>query len=152
MIEGPTFRHSQLRIKFTAPAGSRCATRPRTDSRPRSATIGASANNQRLDATVIVVGLPSATYAWTLVTPAGSGAAAFEPLLSSFTTITAAETGGIRGRCIRIRTVRAGDTIDSLSRRMAYPTLQRERFLTLNGLAATAPLTLGSLAKLVVTG
>lgn len=58
-----------------------------------------------------MVGLPSATYAWTLVTPAGS-----------------------------------------LSRRMAYPTLQREGFLTLNGLAATAPLTLGSLVKLIVTG
>jgi predicted Zn-dependent protease len=117
-----------------------------------SATISAVANNQRVDVTVIALGFPSATYLWTIVTPAGSGAAAFDPLVASLTTMTQAEVDAVRGKRIRIHTVKAGDTIDSLARQMAYPDYQRERLVTLNGLADDARLTPGMLVKLVVMG
>jgi len=51
---------------------------------------------------------------------------------------------------IRIHTVRAGDTIDTLSRQMAYSTAQRDRFVTLNGLDPEGQLKAGTLVKLVV--
>ena len=49
-------------------------------------------------------------------------------------------------------TVRAGDTVQSLSQRMAYRDYRVERFLTLNGLGANARLVPGSKVKLVVYG
>lgn len=63
-----------------------------------------------------------------------------------------AEVMAIRGKRIRIHTVRGGDTIDTLSRQMAYSDFQRDRFVTLNGLTANEPLRPGMLVKLVVTG
>ncbi|WP_093666422.1 M48 family metalloprotease [Sphingomonas gellani] len=51
---------------------------------------------------------------------------------------------------ISIVTVGAKDTVDTLAARMAFPTLRRERFLTLNGLSADQPLRAGTLVKLVV--
>lgn len=56
------------------------------------------------------------------------------------------------GKRIRIHTVVAGDTIASLSRRMAYDSLQRERFLTLNALEPDDTLRPGTLVKLVTRG
>ncbi len=116
------------------------------------ATVSATADRQRVDATVIAMPLAGTTYLWTLVTPAGAGVAAFEPLLASFTTMSDAEVKAVRGKRIRIHTVRAGDTIDTLARQMDYPTLQRERFVTLNGLTNGEALRPGMLVKLVVAG
>ena len=48
--------------------------------------------------------------------------------------------------------MKAGDTVDSLARQMAYTSYQRERFLTLNGLDAGARLRPGMLVKVVVAG
>jgi predicted Zn-dependent protease len=117
-----------------------------------TATITAAANNQRVDATVFAIGFPGATYSWTIVTPAGTGIGPFAPLLDSFTTMTPAEAAAITGKRIRIHTVRAGDTIDSLARQMAYPDFQRDRFVTLNALQSGGTLTPGMLVKLVVAG
>lgn len=198
VIDGQTFRHPQMRFRFTAPAGYSIAnatdavtvagqrgqaqlaaaggTTPanavvqrfqaiggRIDpSQVRQTTIAgrpasvastvAASGNQRVDATVIGMTLPSGTYTWTIVTPQGSGIGPFEPLIASFAPLDGTEAAQIRGKRIRIHTVRAGDTIDSLSRQMAYPSLQRERFLTLNGLSQGDALTPGTLVKLVVTG
>ncbi|HET9511218.1 MAG TPA: M48 family metalloprotease [Sphingomonas sp.] len=198
VIDGQTFRHPQLRFRFTAPAGYTIAnaadavtvagqrgqaqlsaagrTTPAAAvvqrfqaiggqidaSQVRETTIGgraaaiattsAAANNQRVDATVIATTLPSGTYVWTIVTPQGNGIGPFEPLLTSFAPLNTTEAAQIRGKRIRIHMVRAGDTIDSLARQMAYPTLQRDRFLTLNGIADGTALRPGTLVKLVVTG
>ena len=113
------------------------------------ASVTATANRQRVDATVIGIQFPGMTYVWTLVTPAGAGIGAFDPMITSFTTMTAAEAKEVRGKHIRIHTVRSGETINSLSRRMAYSDYQLERFVTLNGLDANAPLKPGMLVKLV---
>lgn len=53
-------------------------------------------------------------------------------------------------RVVRVVAVAPGDTVQSLSARMVDPTLQRERFLTLNGLDPDAPLRPGTLVKLIV--
>jgi len=53
-------------------------------------------------------------------------------------------------KLIRIVTVRSGDTIASLSARMAFPDLREDRFSTLNGLNPDQPLKVGTLVKIVV--
>lgn len=53
-------------------------------------------------------------------------------------------------KVIRIVTVGAKDTIDTLSERMAVADSKRERFLVINGLADDEPLKPGTLVKLVV--
>ena len=115
-------------------------------------TTRAAANNRAVDATVVAYRFPSATYTFTLVTPAGSGIGPFQPLLASVAPLSTAEANGIRGKKISIVTVKAGDTIDSLAARMAFPDYKRERFITLNGLDADQALTPGRLVKLVVGG
>ena len=58
---------------------------------------------------------------------------------------------GKEGRkVIRIVTVGARDTIDTLSQRMAVAVSKRERFIVINGLPADEPLKSGTLVKLVV--
>jgi len=115
-------------------------------------TTRAAANNRAVDATVVAYRFPAATYTFTLVTPAGSGIGPFQPLLASVAPLSTAEANAIRGKKISIVTVRQGDTIDSLSARMAFPDYRRERFVTLNGLDREQPLTPGRLVKLVVNG
>lgn len=51
---------------------------------------------------------------------------------------------------LQVVTVARGDTIASLSRRMAYPNEQEPRFRVLNALSNTATLTPGQRVKLVV--
>ncbi len=113
-------------------------------------TVRASANGRAVDATVVAYRFPAGVYTFTLVTPAGSGIGPFQPLLSSVAPLSATDAAAIRGKVVRIVTVGPRDTIDSLSARMAYPNLRRERFVTLNGLDASEPLRPGTLVKLVV--
>ena len=54
------------------------------------------------------------------------------------------------GKIIRVITVRAGDTVQGLAARMAYPDHQLERFTVLNALDSNAPLEPGTLVKLIV--
>ena len=57
-----------------------------------------------------------------------------------------------RPRKIQVVTVKSGDTVVSMSSRMAYPTLQAERFRTLNALPAGVELRPGQRVKIVVFG
>ncbi len=68
----------------------------------------------------------------------------------SFRALTAGERSALRPRRIQVVTVRRGDTVSSLARRMAFDDLQVERFLALNGLDAGAPLPAGQRVKLIV--
>ncbi len=197
VIDGTTFKHPALRVRFTAPAGYALqngtdtvtiagqggqaefrmgpAGDPASVVRQRLTALGAqnvgepertringteaaigtvraNANNQAVDVTVIAYRYPSATYYFQIVTPAGRGIGPFESLLDSFGTLSQAEANAIVGKRIRIVTVKANDTVDSLSRQMAYPDFQRDRFLTLNGLKDGARLVPGQLMKVVVKG
>ena len=86
---------------------------------------------------------------WTIVTPAGRGIGPFTSLVDSVAPITAQDAAKVRGKKLRIVTVKAGDTIDSLSRQMAYTDAQRDRFMTLNGLSDRDTLRPGMLVKVV---
>ncbi len=197
VIDGTTFKHPALRVRFTAPAGYALqngtdavtiagqggqaefrmgpAGDPASIVRQRLTALGAqnvgepertringteaaigtvraNANNQAVDVTVVAYRYPSATYYFQIVTPAGRGIGPFESLLDSFGTLSQAEANAIVGKRIRIVTVKASDTVDSLSRQMAYPDFQRDRFLTLNGLEDGARLVPGQLMKVVVRG
>ena len=120
--------------------------------RTAATTTRASANGRAVDVTVVAYSFPAATNWFTLVTPAGSGTTPFQPLLASVAALTPAQAAAVRGKVVRVVPVRAGDTIETLSARMAYPDYRRERFTTLNGIAGEADLRPGMLVKLVVNG
>lgn len=64
--------------------------------------------------------------------------------------ITIGEAGAVRARRLMVVTVRKGDTVQSLARRMAYDDRPLDRFLVLNALDAKAALVPGSRVKLIV--
>lgn len=86
------------------------------------------------------------------ITKAGSEFGPFQPMIQSLTPITAAEAAAIRPRVIDVVTVKAGDTVQSLSARMAYRDYKVERFTTLNGLSPNGALRPGQKVKIVIYG
>ena len=88
-------------------------------------------------------------YHFTAITQAG-GAGVFTPMFNSMRRISAAEAAQVVPRRIQVVTVRSGDTVASLSRRMAYDTAQEARFRVLNGLAAADTVRAGQKVKLVI--
>ena len=95
---------------------------------------------------------PQRVYYFVMLTPAGYGVRPFATMINSLRRISPAEAAAIRPRVIHIATVRPGDTVQSLSSRMAYRDFKLERFLSLNGLAANSLLVPGRKVKLVVYG
>ncbi len=67
----------------------------------------------------------------------------------SFRRLTASEASKLRPLRIKIVTVRRGDTVASMARRMSFSNFARERFEVLNGLRAGARLVAGQRVKLV---
>ena len=94
----------------------------------------------------------NSAYHFVTIVPAGSGLGPFEPMINSFTRLTAAQAAAIKARRIDVVTVKAGDTLNSLATRMAYPDDRLDRFLALNGLASNSSLRPGQKVKLVVYG
>ena len=106
-----------------------------------------------VDVTVFAYQWDSNTaYHFVILTTGGSGLGAFSAMVGSLRRLSAGEAAAIRPRVIDVVTVRAGDTVQSLSNRMAYSDLKLERFLTLNSLQANSPLRAGEKVKLVVYG
>ena len=95
---------------------------------------------------------PGTFYHFVMMTTGGAGIGPFASMVNSLRKITPQEAAAIRPRVIDIETVKAGDTVQSLSSRMAYPNFRLERFLTMNGLAPNARLAPGQKVKLVVFG
>lgn len=77
------------------------------------------------------------------------GVGVFNPMFRSMRRLSAAEAGKVRPRLLRVVTVKAGDTSQSLAARMAYPDARLDRFLVLNGLQAGDRLVAGQKVKLV---
>lgn len=72
-------------------------------------------------------------------------------MIESFRRLSDAEAGRLTERVIKVVTVGAGDSADSLSRRFAYDDAHNmERFLVLNRLASAADLRAGQKVKLIV--
>lgn len=77
-------------------------------------------------------------------------ARAFDAMFASLRRIGASEASALKARKLEVITVKAGDTVQSLASRMAYPAAQLERFLVLNGLKADSRLAAGQKVKLIV--
>ncbi|RHW17090.1 peptidase M48 Ste24p [Sphingomonas gilva] len=113
-------------------------------------TVRASTQSGQVDVTVFAYQFSSSqAYHFVAITPTGQ-AGVFNGMFQSVRRLSTAEAGQIRARRIDVVTVRAGDTAQSLSRRMAYADQQLERFLVLNGLGQSEPLRAGQRVKLVV--
>lgn len=104
----------------------------------------------KLDVTVMAYEFgPSTAYHFVVLTPAGQGLGPLSSLVNSMTRMSDSEAAGIKPRRVRLVTVRAGDTAQSLASHMAYNDYQLDRFLVLNALAANTPLKVGSRVKIV---
>ncbi|WP_421838299.1 M48 family metalloprotease [Novosphingobium sp.] len=92
---------------------------------------------------------PGQAFHFTTISAAGQ-AGAFDPMFSSMRRITIGEAGAVRARRLTVVTVKKGDTVQSLARRMAYDDRPLDRFLVLNALDAASPLVPGARVKLIV--
>ena len=73
-------------------------------------------------------------------------------MYQSMRRISQSEAAQVIPRKLQVVTVQRGDTVSSLSRRMAYSNAQEERFRVLNSLGTNDTLRAGQLVKLVVRG
>ena len=95
---------------------------------------------------------PQRIYHFVMLTPGGYGVGPFAQMVNSLKRLSAEEASAIRPRVIHVVTVAPGDTVQSLSSRMAYRDYKLDRFLAINGLSANATLAPGQKVKLVVYG
>lgn len=121
--------------------------------RAEATTARVETDSGLIDASVVAYQWdPQHVYYFVMLTPAGYGLAPFVPMLKSLRRITPAEAAAIRPRVIHVETVRAGDTVESLSSRMAYSDFKLDRFLSINGLSRNSALVPGEKVKLIVYG
>lgn len=114
---------------------------------------GQDGSGNRVDASVVAIGIGAKAWTFTVIAPQGQGLGALAPLVSSFRRMSAVEVAAVKPRVIEVVTVGRGDTVAGLAARMAYKDLPVERFLVLNGLpAGTASLPVGRRVKIVVWG
>lgn len=201
VVDGQVFRHPDLKLTFTAPAGFAMTNTPQAvvvsgsggqaqftgasfngdlrgyvDSVFRAvggqttlnygniatrqvnglnaAYASASANTQSgpVVVTVFAYEFSSTTaFHFVAISPVGS-AGVFDSLFTSMRRLGANEIASIRPRRIDVVTVKAGETVASLSGRMAYSSYKVERFRVLNALSATGTVKPGQKVKLVVYG
>ncbi len=113
-------------------------------------TVQANGQSGPVDVTVIAYELaPSQAFHFITMTAAGQGFGPFAGMTQSFRRINAQEAAAVKPRKVAVVTVKSGDTLNSLSARMAYDDYRMERFLTLNALTASSKLTPGQKLKLV---
>jgi predicted Zn-dependent protease len=114
-------------------------------------TIRASTQSSQVDATVFAYDFGGGkAYHFLLLTAAGQGVGPFTSMVQSVQRLTPQEAAAIKPRRVSVITVKAGDTVQSLSRRMAYPDYQLDRFLTLNALTAQSVLRPGQRVKIII--
>jgi predicted Zn-dependent protease len=110
-----------------------------------------SSQGQAVDVAIMAYNVNGRAYNFTLVGPAGQLNPTF-PMTQSFRLLSDAEIANLRPRQLEIVTVRNGDTIASLSARMAYDTFQADRFKMINAIATDRALVPGERLKIVTYG
>ncbi|MFZ2998227.1 M48 family metalloprotease [Sphingobium sp.] len=114
-------------------------------------TVRASSQSGQMDATVFAYDFGGGkAYHFLILTAAGQGVGPFTSMVQSMQRLTAQDAAAIKPRRVDVVTVKAGDTVQSLAKRMAYGDLQLERFLTINALRADARLPPGQKVKIIV--
>ncbi len=115
-------------------------------------TARVNSNNGAVDVVVFAYEFANdRAYHFTAIAPAGR-TEIFGSMFNSVERISAQQAAQVIPRVIDIVTVKAGDTVSSLSRRMAYERGQEARFRVLNSLRADEGLQAGQKVKLVVRG
>lgn len=123
-----------------------------------AATAALRGQTQRGPADLRVVAIrfdPQALYQFIFISPAQATASlnsGFQNTINSFHHLSAQEKAALRPLRIRVVKVAAGDTVQSLAERSAFPDNKLQRFLVLNGLPQGATLRPGQLIKIVVEG
>lgn len=113
-------------------------------------TVRANSQSGPVDVTVFAYEFSRGqAFHFVALTKAG-GAGTFNSMFGSVRRLSASEAAAIKPRRVDVVTVKSGDTVASLSRRMAYDKYQAERFQVLNRLGSNARLTPGQKVKLVV--
>lgn len=92
---------------------------------------------------------PQQAYHFATISQAGQ-ASQFDSMFKSIRRINATEASAVKARRLSVVIVKSGDTLASLSKRMAFTDKPLERFLVLNGLNSSSRLTPGQKVKLVV--
>ncbi|MBA4091716.1 MAG: peptidase M48 Ste24p [Sphingobium sp.] len=113
-------------------------------------TVRATSQSSQVDATVFAYDFGGGkAYHFLLLTPAGQGIGPFTAMVQSVQRLSAQEAAAIKPRRVDVVTVKAGDTVQSMAKRMAYSDYQLDRFLTINALNANATLRPGQRVKIV---
>ncbi len=113
------------------------------------ATGRVNSNNGQVDVTVFAYEFSkSRAFHFATIAPTGR-ASVFSSMYQSVSRMSTTEASGIKARKIDVVTVQRGDTIASISRKMAYSSYQQDRFLVLNRLRASDSLRAGQKVKLV---
>ncbi|MEM7689597.1 MAG: M48 family metalloprotease [Pseudomonadota bacterium] len=148
-----------IRQQFRALGGQNSSLAPQEIQRTRvnglSAAYGTARvtqGNSQVDVVVFAYEFSrSQAFHFAVIAPAG-GAGVFNAMFQSMRRISSSEANAVVPLRIDVVTVRSGDTISSLARRMAFSDNQETRFRVLNGLGNTNTLRAGEKVKLVVRG
>ncbi len=106
-------------------------------------------NNGPVDVTVFAYEFSKSSAFHFITIAPGGRAAVFSPMYQSIVRLSAREAAAIRARKVDVVTVKSGDTIASLSSRMAYTAYQQDRFMVLNQLRTTDRLQPGQRVKII---
>ncbi|MEL6875167.1 MAG: M48 family metalloprotease [Pseudomonadota bacterium] len=117
---------------------------------PAAYAVGTVDNrNGKVDVTVFAYEFSkSSAFHFATLAPAGR-AGVFSNMYQSVSRLSASAAAAIKPRKIDVVTVKSGDTVSSLSSRMAYQDFQMERFLVLNRLRSGDSLRTGQQVKIV---
>lgn len=91
---------------------------------------------------------PTQAFHFLTISQAG-GAGVFNPMFQSVRRISTAEAAAVKPRKLAVVTAKAGDTVQSLSARMAFDTAKLDRFLVLNALTQSSRISAGQKVKLI---
>ncbi|WJY18521.1 M48 family metalloprotease [Alteriqipengyuania flavescens] len=107
---------------------------------------------QQIDVTVFAYDFGGGrAYHFLTITQAGQ-TGIFNPMFQSVRRISDAEAARVVPRIIDVVVAGSGDSVATLSRRMAYDSAQEARFRVLNGLSSTDQVRAGQSYKIVVRG
>lgn len=150
---------SYVRQQFSALAGEGKTLAPQTMERTTVNGIPAvygqarvNNGNSQVDVTIFAYEFANnRAYHFAAITPAGRSGT-FNSMFRSMRRISASEAAQVVPRRLDVVTAQRGDTISSLSRRMAYDSAREQRFRVLNAMGRSDNLRAGQKVKLVVRG
>ena len=197
VVEGQTFLHRDLKLKFTAPTGfgmqngndavsingngGQAVFRQGAFNGDKTAYVAAALKSISGDQTIpagdiretMVNGIPAFysttvvngqqgqrqitvfAYEWSpgtayhFITISAVNTNPFGSMFESMDRLTTAQAAAIRARKLKVVTVAKTDTVASLASKMAYTSMQSQRFLALNGQTGSGRIVAGQKVKIV---